>query len=163
MAYRAVLETVIWGFKSPRNYFMKKQTKPFDKAFHDENDPTSRAVVKAFYKEQGIVLNDNPDIYGVDLISDLFNVEVERRLVWNDVDFPFEYVNVLERKEKFFKSRDTHYAIVSQDYLRIGIIEANDIMFEILTQRPTASANKFVQVGELFYKIHKSKFKWHLV
>jgi hypothetical protein len=35
-----------------------------------------------------------------------------------------------------------------------------DIVFET---EPQASANKYVQVGEQFYKIPRDKFRWHKI
>jgi len=141
---------------------MKGEYKPFDKKLFKENDPKSRDVVKNFLKTRGVEVKDNTNEYGVDLISSDGNIkfEVERRLVWNRYEFPFNEVNLLERKTRFFTENNTYYIIVSKDYSRIGIINNNDIKIYMNKSNLKESKNKFVSDGEMFYKLPKEKFKW---
>jgi hypothetical protein len=144
------------------------KSKVFDNRLHDENDLPARAVVKRFYAHLGIILQDNPDRYGVDLISDdgKVAVEVERRPVWNKNDFPFVEVNFLHRKVKFFEKAEyliQEYAIVSESMARIGIVDRPTIMEIVNRTKPTESCNRFVNDSEFFYKIPRSKFTWFSV
>lgn len=155
-----------WGFKSPHghNYFMIKK-KIFEQSLHDENDAPAREAVKRLYANIGYKLIDNPDKYGIDLIDKegILSVEVERRLVWNSKEFPFNEVNFLQRKEKFFnisRSKITEYAIVSADFKRAGIIDKKTLMAFIDLTSPEESPNKYVNDSEYFYKIPKAKFVW---
>jgi hypothetical protein len=147
---------------------MNTKSKPFDKSLHDQNDLPAREVVKEWYGRIGIRLIDNPDKYGVDLITedDSLCVEVERRMVWNTEEFPFADVNFLQRKVKFFdtKKYSLHeYAIVSISLKRIGICNESEIMAIVKGTTPTESPNRFVNDSEYFYKIPKSKFFWFSV
>ena len=143
---------------------MKGRSKPFDQDNHDANDPKAREVVKAFWKEAfDITLNDNPDRYGVDLISagGVFKVEVEHRAVWKADDFPYAEVNVPERKAKFFVEDDTAYAVVSNDFTRVGFVHSRRLRGFLVSERLKESPNKFVYHGELFFKVPKAIFAWH--
>ena len=138
------------------------ERKPFDPANFEDNDPKSREVVKAYFRKNLIELVDNPDRYGIDLVSPdgFFSVEVERRSVWNTHDFPFVEVNFPERKTKFFVENNTAYAIVNQDCTRIGLILARFLRPHLSAQHLKENPNRYVHSGELFYKIPRSKFKW---
>jgi stalled ribosome rescue protein Dom34 len=141
---------------------MKGSYKQFDKNLFEQNDPKSRNIVKDFFKRYNVSLKDNDDQYGVDLVSEdgSIKIEVERRINWNRSEFPFDEINLPERKAKFFKSGDTTYVIVSKDYSHIGIIKRKDIYHYISDQNLKENKNRLVQNKELFYKLPKSKFKW---
>src|SRR4051812_26709882 len=100
--------------------------KKFNRQLFEKNDPKSRKLVKDFFNERGIVLKDHPNKYDIDLMTDdgLVRVEVEHRLNWDSVGFPYDEINVPERKEKFFGAGNTHYVILSRDYKHLGFINA---------------------------------------
>lgn len=137
--------------------------KPFDQGLFEENDPKTREVVKAFFARRNIMLQDNPDKFGVDLIDELteLKVEVERRSVWKTGEFPFGEINLPERKAKFFKDKNTCYVIVSEDYAYIGGISGSKILGYL--KDPKENQNKYVAQGEKFYKIPKNQFKWYKI
>lgn len=139
---------------------MSGERKQFEQSLFDENDPKSRDVVKAYFASRGLVLVDNPDKYGVDLVSEdgELKVEVERRPVWDKDEFPFSEVNILARKAKFFNA-GAAYVIVSNDFSRIGVIR-NSLILRYLKETPRESGNRYVGSGELFYKVPKSEFTW---
>lgn len=137
--------------------------KRFDKTLHDTNDPKSRDIVKKFYlKEYNITLKDGVSKYGIDLISEKgdFQIECEHRLVWKNEEFPYSEVNVPERKAKFFKEGKADYIILSCDYSHIGVIKANDIQKYMADEYLKESPNKHVFSGEYFYKVPSTAFTW---
>lgn len=136
--------------------------KKFSPSLLRSNDPQSRKVVKEFFAKQKIPLNDNPNKYGVDLISEdgSIQIEVEHRLVWDSNEFPFSEVNVPERKAKFFVENHICYVILSKDYSRIGMIKGDDLMQYLTTENLKESSNKYVRNGEMFFKVPKEKFTW---
>lgn len=141
---------------------MKGVYKRFDKKLFNQNDPKSRNVVKEYFKKHDVVLKDNDDKYGVDLISEDESVkfEIERRLVWDKKDFPYDDINLPERKAKFFLENNVSYIIISKNYSHIGIILGCDIKKYLNDDCLKESRNKFVKSGELFYKLPKTEFKW---
>lgn len=139
--------------------------KPFSKSLHSQNDPASRKLVKKFFAERGIELTDNPDRYGVDLMTadTEMKIEVERRINWEGVEFPYDEVNVPRRKEKFFSSGDTHYVILSKDFKRLGFIAAKVIQRYMKPDFLKESKNRFVKEHEYFYKIPRKEFEFYPV
>jgi hypothetical protein len=141
---------------------MKGHHKKFSKKLFDENDPKSRKLVKEFFAKHGILLEDNNDQFGVDLVSldGTVKIEIERRTVWKNKIFPFSEINLPERKAKFFTEKNVAYVIISDDYSRIGFIKGSRIKEYITEDNLKENPNKYVAKGELFYKIPKDKFKW---
>ncbi len=138
------------------------ERKPFSRSLHKGNDPQSRRVVKEFFKKQGIPLDDNPNEFGVDLISPdgTLQVEVEHRLPWTEEEFPFAEINVPERKAKFLREGKCQYIILSRDFSRMGIVRGPDVQPFITDDNLEHSPNKFVRNGEYFYKVPRTAFRW---
>jgi hypothetical protein len=145
-----------------------ENTKIFDQKLFEENDQPARDVIKKFYGHLGIVLVDNPSIFGVDLVGQGSNicVEVERRLVWDKDEFPYDTINFLKRKTKFIINPSytiCEYAIVSSNLNRVGIIDRDRVM-AIISSKPSKQVrNRFVEEGEQFYEIPKDQFAWFTV
>ena len=139
--------------------------KPFNKSLHAKNDPKSRRLVQAFFAERGVVLIDHPNKYDIDLISENgdIRVEVEHRLNWDQVEFPYSEVNVPERKAKFFEAGNTHYVILSQNYKHLGFISATRIQQFMKPECLKESRNRFVESSEYFYKVPKLEFEFYQI
>lgn len=135
--------------------------KPFDPEAFLANDPPAREAVKACFNGFGVELLDNPDKYGVDLVSQdgQIKVEVERRPAWPGGRFPYETVHIPARKIRILGDGTAAYAIVSADLASIGTIGGFQL-FEYLMIDPKESFNKCVGEGELFYDIPVSAFEW---
>ena len=135
--------------------------KKFSKDLHDCHDPKSRKVVKEFLKKQGIVVNDNTNKKGVDLISDdgTLQLELEHRPPWNSHDFPYSEVNILERK-KYLGEGKIQYIILSRDFSRLGIISGDVIKKYIIDDNLKHNPNKNVWRDEYVYKVPATEFKW---
>jgi hypothetical protein len=135
--------------------------KPFDPETFQANDPPAREVVKACFRSFGVELLDNPDIYGVDLISadGVTRVEVERRLVWESGPFPYDPVHIPSRKARILGDGSCAYAIVSKDLKSVGMIGGFKL-FEYLMLDPHESFNKHVHEGETFYRVPRDEFDW---
>lgn len=141
---------------------MKGVYKKFNKKLFNQNDPKSRDVIKQYFKKHNVVLKDNDNKYDVDLISEDGSVkfEIERRLVWTKTEFPYDDINLPERKAKYFLENNVSYIIISKNYSHIGIILGDKIKKYLNDDCLKESRNKFVSHGELFYKLPKSEFKW---
>lgn len=136
--------------------------KQFSRSLHKGNDPQSRRVVKEFFQKRGITLNDNPNEYGIDLVSPdgTLMVEVEHRLPWTDEEFPFAEINIPERKAKFLRDGKCQYVILSCNFSRMGIVRGPDVQPFITDDNLAHNPNKYVRNGEYFYKVPRTAFKW---
>lgn len=141
---------------------MMGEHKEFSLALFRQNDPKSRKVVKEYFNRNNIPLEDNIDKYGVDLMSKdgTLQIEVEHRLVWDGAEFPFDEVNVPERKAKYFVENHICYVILSKDYSHIGLIDGKTLRKYLTIDSLQESSNRFVKKGEMFFKVPKSEFKW---
>lgn len=145
-------------------YDIKGKIKKFDIELFNNNDPKARKVVKKYFKKYGFSLEDNLEKYGPDLFdaSNGFFIEVERREVWKNEEFPFEDVHLPERKAKYFLNSklDVHYVIISENYKYLGIIFFEKILPYLKDKYLKESSNKFIRSGENFFKIPKEEFIW---
>lgn len=141
---------------------MKGEYKEFSRSLFQKHDPKSRKIVKDYFKRNNIPLEDNPNKFGVDLLSKdgSLQIEVEHRLVWDSNEFPFAEVNVPERKAKYFVENHICYVILSKNYSHIGMIDGKTLRKYLTDETLQESSNKFVKKGELFFKVPKSEFKW---
>jgi hypothetical protein len=137
--------------------------KPFSKSLYQKNDPSSRKLVKEFFAERGVVIQDHPNQYDIDLMSEdgTVRVEVEHRNNWDEPKFPYDEVNVPERKAKFFEKGNTHYVILSKDYTHLGFISADKIQGFMKPEYLKESSNKYVRAEEFFYKIPQKEFEFY--
>src|ERR1035437_2388632 len=97
--------------------------KQFNKQVFDGVDNITRIYVIQHMESKGITFHDNPDKYGIDLISDggiLLEVE-QKAKAWKGHDFPFKTIHVLQRKEKWV-NKGMIFAMVNEDFSRIAII-----------------------------------------
>jgi len=136
--------------------------KPFSKSLFQGNDPKSRRIVKDYLAKQDIVVEDNPNKFGVDLVSKdgTLHVEVEHRLVWTEEEFPYEEINIPERKAKFFIDNCVAYFILSAGYKHIGMISGKTLRPFLVDYNLKESSNKYMRSSEYFYKVPKSAFTW---
>lgn len=145
---------------------MKGQYKSFDGGLFDENDPKSRKVIIEIFKKLNIPLKDDSDKYAIDLIAadGSFSVELEHRPWWKGAEFPFEEVNIPERKARLFNyDKKFYYVILSKDFTRLGMIPGSELKNYIVDDQLKENPNKYVSRGELFYKVPRTAFRWKKV
>ena len=135
--------------------------KRFSQSLNDMHDPKSRQVVKEYLAKQGIIVKDNPNKRGVDLLSEdgTVQIELEHRPPWIDEEFPYAEVNILSRKQYLGEGK-IDYIILSRNFKRIGIISGEAIKPYIIDSNLHHHRNKHVFEGEYVYKVPVEKFKW---
>ena len=128
---------------------MKKQ---FDRELHDTYDNTARVRTMEFMQVKGYEIWENPNIYGQDLIAEsskgMFYVECEVKAVWKGDVFPYDTVQLPQRKAKFF-NRPTLFFIWN-DELSTAVTFKSE---QIKDLTPVEVSNKYIARGELFYQI----------
>ncbi len=139
-----------------------KTYKKFDSNLYLENDRKGKEfaikVLNKLYPNKKIVEGSK---FGVDILIKNENeeviktAEVEIRNNWNtDNNFPFDTVNIPERKKKFFNGLCTYFSI-NKNCTRCLMIEDKDILTSPLVENP----NKYVSSNEMFFQIPVEKFK----
>ena len=136
------------------------QNKSFDKDLFDTYDKMGRDIVKSFVGQWGMIAEDNPDKYGVDLLlySDAGLVacaEVEVRNSWKTVEFPYEDLNVPHRKKKLLENNelDTWFFSINASGSALFFCKGEDVLDSDVKE----SRNKYVYKGEHFFKVPLDK------
>ncbi len=127
-------------------------TKQFNEALHGKHDKPARVRTMEYMQIRGYEIWENPNPYGQDLIAEgskgKFYVECEVKTVWKGEVFPYETVQLPQRKSKFFTS-PTLFFIWNNELSNALMFKSNDI--KDLT--PVEVRNKYVASGEMFYQI----------
>jgi hypothetical protein len=78
-------------------------SKPFSQSLYDSNDAAAKEKLINALLKRGIIAQENPDPYGVDLISMTHpnSYEVEVKHNWTGITFPFQTIHIAARKLKF--------------------------------------------------------------
>jgi hypothetical protein len=138
-------------------------TKRFDKDLHDTYDKFGRDIVKSFVSSTwNMEARDNPNRYGVDLhlyVNDelVGFAEVEVRLSWKTLEFPYEDLNVPERKRKLLNQElPTYFFSINKDGTALFHCEAKHVLESDVKE----SRNKYVFQGEHFFKVPLDKLSY---
>ena len=106
---------------------------PFNQTVHDTVDPICRQVVIEYFKQKEFDFHSNPDIYGVDLLSDgaQIGLELEHRDIWCGDTYKYQTYHFLQRKEHFFKESKTfkpYFIVINSDYTHGMMINKERIL-----------------------------------
>lgn len=130
--------------------------KPFEQDLFDEFDaPAKQAVSKYIESVSDVLVQSNPDQYGVDLLiikgdKILGEAEVEVRQ-W--IECRFSTIHVLQRKQKYFSNRTLFFAL-AKDLKSAHWIETNKI-----DRYPLIEVSNYkVASGELFFDVPINEF-----
>jgi hypothetical protein len=136
---------------------MTAQRKRFDKDLYDKYDDLARQKTTQYLTSQNFQVEEHPDKYAQDLIAKHINddysyyVECEVKLVWDGIEFPYNTVQLPERKSKFFRDL-TRFFIWNK-----GLTHAMTFWSsEIATLEPVEVPNKYVYSGEYFFQVPMS-------
>lgn len=131
--------------------------KRFDPALYAENDSIARNFVKNVLKGSEYQVMDNPKKRGVDLLVykdsvHIANIECEIKRVWTTPDFPYESVQIPQRKEKYaILDKPTVFVMLNNDQSKYLSVKSS----VLLSSPKKVVPNKYVYQGELFFQIQK--------
>jgi hypothetical protein len=133
----------------------------FNKQLYDENDARAKKKATDFLSRRFVVKEGTQ--YGIDLICYRDNViryyvEVEVKNLWIGQEFPWSEVNVLTRKEKFFREHDKVIFIMFNTDLSSCFIMDNTT---ILASPKVEVPNRRHASGEYFFKVPYNKIIHH--
>lgn len=129
--------------------------KAFDQKLFEENDRAARNAVLNYIDSQGLYAMENDDKYGPDLVlysglSPISYIEVEVKRVWHGPDFPWDSVQLPQRKEKFSKLKmGTEFYILNLTMDHAIIIPDSALSKDLLQE----VRNKYIPEGEMFFQV----------
>ena len=126
--------------------------KAFNKELYQQYDELAKKKTTEHLQSLGCQVVPHPNRYAQDLMAktemNKFMVECEIKIVWKTDDFPYETVQLPERKSKFFAS-PTLFFIWNKTLSSAIMFKSDDIKH--LT--PVEVSNKYITSGEFFYQI----------
>ena len=102
--------------------------KPFNKKLYNDNDPRSREVILNYYHKRGLLgLKENPDKYGIDLITDdgHWGIELERHGKWlGNKDYVYRDIHILSRKVHLFNNDKMNvvFVVLNNEYSKAAYL-----------------------------------------
>lgn len=131
---------------------MKGKHAKFDKESFRRADAKAREVTTEFLSRYGYTVAEHPNKYAQDLVAGkgdkTFLVECEQKSLWKGLVFPFDSIQLPERKQKFFEER-TLFFIWNNEW-------TSAVMFwsdKIKHLDPVEVPNRRIARGEYFFQI----------
>ncbi|MDB4744181.1 hypothetical protein OAL45_00475 [bacterium] len=122
------------------------QNKKFDRSLHDQYDDLGKRAVIDYLSRFDLIAKEGEDRYDVDL--EVYKrgkligyAEVEVRTCWESGTFPFDTLDIPERKWRFFKEKTENTAFYSVD--------------KDLSAMFWCSASKIISKGFVIHKYNK--------
>lgn len=138
---------------------MNSVRKRFDRELYDQNDELARGVVKKLLAGTEYQVIDNPKKRGVDLLlyknsQHIANIECEIKKVWKEKEFPYESIQIPERKEKYTQlDKPTIFVMANADQSAFVAISQTALLKSPKKEVP----NKYVYKGEYFFQVPKDQ------
>jgi len=90
----------------------------------------------------------NPDDYGIDILTDKYDYEVEVKHNWTGVDFPYDTIHYSSRKIKFVTKR-SYFVTFNSDHRRYFIIHSWSLnKARIVTKNTTyTKSESFIEIN----------------
>lgn len=134
---------------------MQGQYKKFDSRLYEENNWGALDTVLRVLAEDDLFACLNEDKYGPDIVvfrgfKPVRYVEVEVKRVWKGDQFPWDTIQLPERKGKFLElGKPIEFWILNEGMDHAVIIPESAVQNSPLEE----VSNKYIEDGELFYKI----------
>jgi len=128
------------------------RTKRFSKEDFERYDNAARQMTQKHLELTGHTVEPHPDRYAQDLIATKdgasIYVECEVKVVWSGSTFPYETVQLPQRKQKFFAQPTLFYIWNKQLDCAVTFLSE-----DIKDLTPVEVPNKYVYKGEYFFQI----------
>lgn len=122
--------------------------KRFDKELYRIYDELAKDATRLYNQKLGKTVSDNTNRYKQDLVCDDHLLECEVKIVWDSDEFPYDTVQLPQRKAKFFDAL-TQFYIWNKSLTRAATFWSEDIK----DLEPVEVPNKYVYSGEYFFQI----------
>lgn len=148
------------------------ERKPFSPGLLRRHDPRARRLVKAFFLLRGVTLIDHPNDCAVDLTTEdgKLTVEVEHRPVWDQWTktwqnkfFPYDDINILERKQHLFIKGENHYCILSKHWDKIAFAQGKTLKKYMKPKYRKEIPNRFMKKNEYAFKVPHNEFEFYTI
>ena len=136
-------------------------SKPFCQDLHDKYDHVGKQMAKALFETLNIVLTDNTNKYGINLIAHrdgvkVGYVEAETRSEWGEHEFKYKTIIFKHSKKKYLHN-DLRSVFVSfnNNYTLAYVVWDTTILDSPIVKRK----NIYMEDGEYVYDVDLSNIK----
>lgn len=137
---------------------MKHKHATFSPEAFNRADALAREATTNYLSGLGYTVTPHPDMYAQDLVAEKdgkqFLVECEQKTLWKGQRFPFQSVQLPERKRKFFNTR-TLFFIWNNEWDSAMVFWSTQIQH----LEPVEVPNRRIARGEYFFQIPLSLTK----
>jgi len=124
----------------------------FDPESFARSDAAAREATTTLLSGYGYTVQPHPDMYAQDLVAEKgdkhFLVECEQKSLWSGDHFPFDSVQLPERKKKFFAER-TLFCMWNKSFTSALLFWSDKIQH----LEPVEVPNRRIKKGEYFFQI----------
>ena len=110
--------------------------KPFSQDLYDNNDWVKHLFVDILNSVDTHNARINPNQYGIDIITDDFDFEVEIKHNWKGKEFPYDTMHYANRKRKFI-SPSSFFVTFNSNATRYFITHSNALVAQPLIIKGT--------------------------
>jgi histidinol phosphatase-like PHP family hydrolase len=140
-------------------------SKAFSRELYDKNDWVKHLFIDILNSRYECNPRVNPDDYGIDILTDKYDYEVEVKHNWTGVDFPYDTIHYSSRKIKFVTKR-SYFVTFNSDNSRYFIIHSWSLNKARIVTKNTAytKSESFIEINVSegwFYDVpHELKVKY---
>ena len=123
-------------------------SKAFSRELYDKNDWVKYLFIDILNSRYECNPRVNPDDYGIDILTDKYDYEVEVKHNWTGVDFPYDTIHYSSRKIKFVTKR-SYFVTFNSDHSRYFIIHSWSLnKARIVTKNTTyTKSESFIEIN----------------
>jgi len=123
-------------------------SKAFSRELYDKNDWVKYLFIDILNSRYECNPRVNPDDYGIDILTDKYDYEVEVKHNWTGVDFPYDTIHYSSRKIKFVTKR-SYFVTFNSDHRRYFIIHSWSLnKARIVTKNTTyTKSESFIEIN----------------
>jgi len=123
-------------------------SKAFSRELYDKNDWVKYLFIDILNSRYECNPRVNPDDYGIDILTDKYDYEVEVKHNWTGVNFPYDTIHYSSRKIKFVTKR-SYFVTFNSDHSRYFIIHSWSLnKARIVTKNTTyTKSESFIEIN----------------
>jgi histidinol phosphatase-like PHP family hydrolase len=123
-------------------------SKAFSRELYDKNDWVKYLFIDILNSRYECNPRVNPDDYGIDILTDKYDYEVEVKHNWTGVNFPYDTIHYSSRKIKFVTKR-SYFVTFNSDHSRYFIIHSWSLnKAKIVTKNTTyTKSESFIEIN----------------
>ena len=103
--------------------------RPFHKSLHEKHDaPAKEAMIEYLKKIKKVEAWENPNRYGIDVLTDKYLYEVEVKASWKTDDYKYKDLHIPYRKLKWCNDPNVRFVVMNGPMTVGAFVKAIDVL-----------------------------------